>query len=84
MMGADFEFLSPRKDRPKKVDWLVTDHSRYIVQYYAEFSGYTENEVVDFTLKNLLMNPEFQEWIKTKRNNKRIISRLFPDSIMEE
>lgn len=72
----DFEFLPPKKDWSKKVDWLISEHSQHIVQYYAEFTGYSKSDIVDYTLKNLPLNPEFQEWVKTKRNNKRIMSRL--------
>jgi hypothetical protein len=71
------QFMEPKKPLEKKVDWRVSGHTQAIVKFYAEFTGYTEDEVVDQFLKNLLDDKKFMEWANNKRRNKRIIQKLF-------
>lgn len=69
-------FLKPKNLNSEKVDWLVSEKSRTIVKHYAEYSERTESEVIDFFLTNILLDEDYVEWIKKKRNNKRILSLL--------
>jgi hypothetical protein len=72
-------FIKSKQKLGTHVDWIVSDHSKYIVKHYADYTGYSENEVVDMFLKNLLEDKDFVEWIKTKRRNKRTLTQLFPE-----
>ena len=68
----DIEFIKPKtmfKINPK---WEVSENTKAIVKYYAEYTDYTESEVIDKFLKNLLKDQEFINWANKKRNNKRL------------
>lgn len=74
------EFIKPKEELGKKVDWKISDHSRAIVRYYAEYTHLNENEIVDRFLKNILEDENFLDWIHRKRRNKRMLQQL----MMEE
>jgi hypothetical protein len=75
------QFIEPKKPLEKKRDWRISGHTQSIVQYYAEFTGYSEDEVIDQFLKNLLDDKKFIEWTNNKRRNKRVFKKLFPKEI---
>lgn len=77
--GTDMEFIKPKKTQGRKVNWIVSEHTRAIVKYYAQYTEYSEDEVVDKFLKNLLKDEGFMEWIQKKRFNKRITDQLMID-----
>ena len=70
------QFIEPKKRLEKKVDWRISEHTKSTVKIYAEYTGYTEDEIVDKFLKNLLDDENFIEWINQKRRNKRIVQQL--------
>ncbi|MEK5444434.1 hypothetical protein [Fredinandcohnia sp. FSL W7-1320] len=70
------QFIEPKKRLEKKADWRVSEHTKSTVKHYAEYTGYTEDEVVDMFLKNLLEDENFINWITQKRRNKRIVQQL--------
>lgn len=72
-------FITPKNKRTKRVDWLISERTRTIVECYAEYTEYTEDEVVDEFLKNILKDEQFLTWIKNKRYNKRILNRMFTE-----
>ncbi|MCM3730626.1 hypothetical protein M3196_02955 [Fictibacillus nanhaiensis] len=78
------EFIEPRNINADKVDWLISERVRAIVSYYAEYTEYTESDVVDKLLLNILDDDKFIEWIKAKRNNKRIIKQVNIEHLIEE
>ncbi|WP_407272737.1 hypothetical protein [Radiobacillus sp. PE A8.2] len=78
------EFIEPRNINADKVDWLISERVRAIVSYYAEYTEYTESDVVDKLLLNILDDKKFIEWIKDKRNNKRIIKQVNLEHLIEE
>ncbi|WP_047984604.1 hypothetical protein [Ornithinibacillus californiensis] len=78
------EFIEPRNINADKVDWLISERVRAIVYYYAEYTEYTESDVVDKLLLNILDDKKFIEWIKDKRNNKRIIKQVNLEHLIEE
>jgi hypothetical protein len=73
------KFIKPKRINAQKNDWLISEQSRAIVKYYAQYSEYPESEVVDLILKRLLEDQEFMEWVSVKRFNKRIITQLTPN-----
>ena len=72
------KFIKPKRINAQKNDWLISEQSRAIVKYYAQYSEYPESEVVDLLLKRLLEDQEFMEWVSLKRFNKRILAQLTP------
>lgn len=78
------KFITPKNKNSAKVDWLISERVRAAVNNYAEYTEYTESEVVDRLLINILEDKGFLEWIKNKRNNKRIIKQLEIESLMKE
>jgi hypothetical protein len=78
------KFIEPRNINADNVDWRISEHTRAIVSYYAEYTEYTESDVVDKLLLNLLEDENFIEWIKNKRNNRRIVKQLKLEHLVEE
>lgn len=78
------EFIKPKQTLGSKVIWSVSDQTKALVKYYAEYTGYSQDEVVDTFLKNLLKDQDFMEWIQSKRRNKRALSQIFPETETEE
>jgi hypothetical protein len=70
------QFIKPKNNNADKVDWLISEQVREIVKNYAEYCEYSESEVVDMFLKNLLKDEDFLEWINGIRNNKRMIRKM--------
>ncbi|QST00396.1 hypothetical protein IMZ31_02020 [Pontibacillus sp. ALD_SL1] len=70
------KFIEPKNKNSTKVDWDISVRIRAIVKYYAEYTEYSESEVVDMFLVNILNDEQFLEWIASKRNNKRILKQL--------
>nr|WP_236561101.1 hypothetical protein [Pontibacillus sp. HMF3514] len=83
-MSFIMEFIEPRNINADKVDWLISERVRALVSYYAEYTEYTESDVVDKLLLNILDDKKFIEWIKDKRNNKRIIKQVNIEHLIEE
>lgn len=70
------KFIKPRRINAQSTDWKISEQSRAIVKYYAEYTEYSESEVVDLFLKRLLEDKDFIEWVNSKRFNKRILALL--------
>lgn len=78
------EFIKPKNLNAEKVDWMISERTRAIVKYYAEYADYSEGEVVDMFLQNLLEDGEFRNWIEKKRNNRRMLRQLEMEGILKE
>jgi hypothetical protein len=76
------DFIKPRNTKKSGVDWEISERTRTLIKYYAEYTEYSESDVVDQFLTNLLKDKQFIDWILNKRNNKRILTQL--DIPMEE
>jgi hypothetical protein len=70
------DFIRPKPNLNSKVSWKVSDHTKDIVKYYSEYTGYTEDECVEQFLKNILLDKQFIGWIYGKRRNKRVLSKV--------
>jgi hypothetical protein len=71
------KFIEPKIKRAEKVNWKISERTRSIVKYYAEYTEFTEEEVVDEFLLNLLDDKKFLKWVEGKRYNKRILAQIF-------
>jgi hypothetical protein len=70
------KFIEPKEELGKKVDWKISEHTRAIVKYYAEYTRLNEDEIVDRFLKNILEDENFLDWVNRKRRNTRMIQQL--------
>ncbi len=70
------KFIEPKNLKTTKVDWSLPQKTIRLVEHYAEYTGYSEEEVVSQFLNNLLLDTNFKEHIKKKRNNRRILKDL--------
>ena len=71
-----FNYIKPKNLNSEQVNWFVSEQTRNIVAAFSEYSEYTESEVVDEFLKNILTDEEFVDWAIKKRNNKRLLKQL--------
>lgn len=74
--GLKLKFIEPKNLKTSKVNWSLPQKTIRLVEHYAEYTGYSEEEVVARFLDNLLLDANFKEHIKKKRNNKRILKDL--------
>lgn len=77
-------FIKPKNKNVEKVDWLLSERTRAIVKYYAEYTEYSESDIVDKFLLNILEDKAFIAWIEKKRNNRRIVKQLELEHSLEE
>lgn len=77
------KFIKPKNNKAETVDWLISERVRAIVKTYAEYTEYSESEVVDIFLLNILNDKEFINWIENKRNNRRIVKQLEIEDLVE-
>jgi hypothetical protein len=77
------KFIKPKNNNASRVDWLISERVRAIVKTYSEYTEYTESEVVDTFLLNLLEDKDFIKWISKRRNNKRIVKQLEIEHLLE-
>ena len=70
------KFIKPKNQKKQNPNWELTERTLSIVKYYAEYTGYTEEEVLEQFLKNILSDKDFIDWAYSKRNNKRILKEL--------
>jgi hypothetical protein len=77
------KFIKPKPKQEAKPDWRVSRRTANVVKYYAQFTGYNENEVVDTFLINLLKDEDFKAWIQSQRRNKRMLEQLYPSGMEE-
>ncbi|MBM7571202.1 hypothetical protein [Aquibacillus albus] len=79
------QFIKPKNKNAEKVDWEISEKVRSTVKYYSEYTEYSESEVVEVFLSNLLEDKKFIEWIESRRNNKRIVKQLeIEDKVAKE
>jgi hypothetical protein len=71
-----FNYIKPKNLNSERVDWVISEQARNIVAAFSEYSEYTESEVVDEFLKNILTDKEFVDWAMKKRNNRRLLKQL--------
>lgn len=71
------EFIKPKFKHLEKTDWKISQKSKLIIEYYAKYTGYSEDEVVDKFLMNLLEDSDFLDFLKKRRSKKKINKFIF-------
>jgi len=77
------KYIKPKTNK-KKVDWKISENTLTILSYYRKYTQYTEEEVVDMFMENLLGDNQFVEWIGKQRFKKKIETLLKECSLIEE
>lgn len=77
------KFIKPENKKAGSVEWLISERVRTLVKVYVEYTGYSESEVVDTLLLNILDDNDFLKWIENKRNNRRIVKQLEIEDLVE-
>ena len=70
------KFIEPKNLKTSKVNWSLPQKTIRLVEHYAEYTGYSDEEIVARFLDNLLLDENSKEHIKKKRNNRRILKDL--------
>lgn len=78
------KYIKPKNNKVENVDWVISERVRAIVKTYAEYTEYSESEVVDMFLLNILDDKDFIKWIENKRNNRRIVKQLVIEDLVGE
>lgn len=70
------QFIKPKNINKQKVEFLLSNRTKLIIEAYAKYTGYDEGEVIDLFLENLLQDQEFVDWVLKQRYNKKLHSLL--------
>ena len=80
---SNIDFIKPKTLVKVNPRWEISENTKAIVKYYAEYTDYDESEVIDNFLKNLLKDQEFINWANKKRNNKRLNALLNANNVTD-
>jgi len=64
------------KANKRKVSWNISEKTLTILSFYSKFSNYSEDEVVDLFMENLLTDELFIDFINKQRYRKKLDSIL--------
>lgn len=64
-------FIKP-KTQKSKVNWEISENTLLLIEYYAKYTGYSPDEVVDKFLENLSGDDVFAEWANSQRYSKKL------------
>lgn len=64
------------KANKRKVSWNISEKTLTILSFYSKFSNYSEEEVVDLFMENLLTDELFIDFINKQRYRKKLDSIL--------
>jgi len=59
----NIEFIKPKIIFKVVPYWKISENTKSIVKNYANYTGFTESEIVDSFLKNILKDPDFIKWV---------------------
>lgn len=65
------DFIKPKNTNKENISWKISRRTKLIVEYYAKYTEYEEDEVVDMFLQNILKDKDFVEWLGTRRSKKK-------------
>lgn len=64
--------VKPRYTDTVKVEWRIPKKSKQIISLYADYTKYSEEELISKAIGEILEDKSFIEWLKNKRYQKRI------------
>lgn len=78
------DYIKPKNLNKKTVKLELSSRSVSILEYYSRYTEYSQDEILDMFLLNLLDDEMFIEWINKQRYNKKILALLYNQRIDEE
>lgn len=72
-------FVKTKNLNAESVNLLVSERARNIVKMYSEYTEYSESDIINKFLLNLLEDKEFIEWGNCKTESQTIIKINAPD-----
>lgn len=78
------DFIKPKNSNKENISYKISRKTKLIVEYYAKYTEYEEDEVVDMFLQNILKDSDFVEWLKNRRSKKKINEIIFGINSSEE
>lgn len=73
----EIDFVTPRKKTKSKREFELNNRTISILEYYSRYTQYSEGEVLDIFILNLLKDESFIEWANKQRYNKRILAAIY-------
>ena len=71
------KYIKPKKENKKKVSLELSTRTLAILEHYSKYTHYSEEEILDMFLLNLLDDIDFIEWVNKQRYNKKILASLY-------
>lgn len=71
------DFIKPKNENKQKISLKVSYKTKLLIEYYSKYTDYSEDEVVDMFMQNLLKDANFVEWLKKRRSSKKISEHIF-------
>ena len=71
------KYIKPKKENKKKVSLELSTRTLSILEYYSKYTQYSQEEILDMFLLNLLEDTDFIEWVNKQRYNKKILASLY-------
>lgn len=68
--------IEPKRLNKQPVEWEISELARNTVKHFSEYSERSEEAIVGRLLVGLLKDEDFVKWIRSKKNNKRILKEL--------
>lgn len=69
--------IKPKYSNLVKVEFNISDVARDILKHYAEYTKYTESEIIDqMILEEILKDDDFIQYTSQKRYKKKITNTL--------
>lgn len=71
------DFIKPKNINKQKISLKISYKTKLLIEYYSKYTDYSEDEVVDMFMQNLLKDPNFVEWLNKRRSSKKISEHIF-------
>lgn len=71
------DFIKPKNTNKQKISLKISYKTKLLIEYYSKYTDYSEDEVVDMFMQNLLKDPNFVDWLNKRRSSKKINEHIF-------
>lgn len=68
--------IEPKRLNKQPVEWELSELARNTVKHFSEYSERSEEAIVGRLIVGLLEDEDFVEWVRNKKNNKRVLKEL--------
>lgn len=68
------DFVKPKMSMKSKKQFELNNRTLSILKYYSKYTKYSESQILDMFLLNILKDDNFIKWVKRQRYNKKILA----------